>query len=353
MTSPAPLITPRAARGLPVGLGGDERLARLVGQGHERAFAALYARYHQQIYRYVRAMVRHESDAQDVLQSAFAKAFVALAEGRRDAPLRPWLYRVAHNEAISTIRRRRPELDLTAAGGLPAPSVDQVAGERARLAMLVADLQALTARQRGALVMRELCGLSHEDIEAALGLDRGGAKQTIFEARRSLAAFSDGRAMSCDEVCRAISDGNGRILIVVLTPATGNHVGRDIPRWDRLMTHRPAARAAFLLQTGRMPYCKPLYHNWLQTTFHTMAEHGQARQHPVLFIVTVRVETVTMALKRPTYTTRFLRRAAGASTRIAPAPTSGSAAGAAPGSASDSGSPARPEVPLSARPLWL
>ena len=50
-------------------------------------------------------MVRHDSDAQDVLQSVFAKAFVALDEGRRDAPLRPWLYRIAHNEAISTIRR--------------------------------------------------------------------------------------------------------------------------------------------------------------------------------------------------------------------------------------------------------
>jgi hypothetical protein len=65
------------------------------------------------------------------------------------------------------------------------------------------------------------------------------------------------------------------------------------------------------------------------------------------------METVTMALKRPTYTTRFLRRAAGASTRIAPAPTAGSAPGGTPGSTSDSGAPTRPEVPLSARPLWL
>lgn len=197
---------------MPAALGGDERLARMVAHGHERAFATLYDRYHQRIYRYVRAMVRHDSDAQDVLQTVFTKAFVALAEGRRDAPLRPWLYRIAHNEAISAIRRRRPEVDLTALGDPPAPSVEEAAGERARLAMVVADLQALTERQRGALVLRELSGLSHEEIEAALGLDPGAAKQTIFEARRSLAEFSQGRTMSCDDVCKAISDGSGRTL---------------------------------------------------------------------------------------------------------------------------------------------
>ena len=157
-------------------------------------------------------MLRHDADAQDALQATFAKAFTALAEDRRDAPLRPWLYRIAHNEAITVMRRRRPEVGLAAAGDLPAPSVDEQADGRARLALLVTDLAELTERQRGALVMRELSGLSHGEIEAALELEPGGAKATIFEARRSLGEFAQGRDMSCDDVCRAISDGNGRTL---------------------------------------------------------------------------------------------------------------------------------------------
>jgi len=89
---------------------------------------------------------------------------------------------------------------------------EEEAGERAALTQLVADLEQLTDRQRGALVMRELSGLTHAEIDAALALDPGAAKQTIFEARRSLGEFAKGRAMSCDDVCRAISDGGGRSL---------------------------------------------------------------------------------------------------------------------------------------------
>ena len=193
-------------------LAGDERLARLVRDGSEDAFAALYERYHQRLYRYCRSMLRNDADAQDALQSTFAGAYTALADGRRDAPMRPWLYRIAYNESVSMLRRRRPEASLVEANELPSASAEQRASERARLALLVADLGELAERQRGALVMRELSGLSHEEIAVALGVSIGAAKQTIFEARRSLAEFAQGRAMACDDVCRAVSDGNGRVL---------------------------------------------------------------------------------------------------------------------------------------------
>src|SRR5947209_15510128 len=90
----------------------DEGLARLIGNGSERAFAALYHRYHQQLYRYCRSMLRDDADAQDALQSTFTSAFAALRRGRRDAPLRPWLFRIAHNESVSIMRRRRPQSEL-------------------------------------------------------------------------------------------------------------------------------------------------------------------------------------------------------------------------------------------------
>src|SRR5438105_9072074 len=105
---------------------GDERLAGLVGGGSERAFTALYERYHQQLYRYCRSILLDDADAQDALQSTFAAALVALQQSKRNAPLRPWLYRIAHNEAISLIRRRRgrgEEPSELSATGAPAASV--------------------------------------------------------------------------------------------------------------------------------------------------------------------------------------------------------------------------------------
>jgi RNA polymerase sigma factor (sigma-70 family) len=191
---------------------GDERLARLVAAGNDQAFAPLYERYHQQLYRYCRSIVRDDCDAQDALQSTFTGAFAALRRGQRDAPLRPWLFRIAHNEAISILRRRRPECELSDAAQCCTASVEEQAGERARLALLLADLHELPVRQRSALVMRELSGLSHEEIAVALGGSVGAAKQTIFEARKSLLEFSEGRGMACDEIRKLVSDDDGRTL---------------------------------------------------------------------------------------------------------------------------------------------
>src|SRR4051794_14470229 len=72
----------------------DERLARLVAEGSERAFTTLYERHGQRLYRYARSIVGNDADAQDVLQSTMTSALVALRRGARDAPLRPWLFRI-------------------------------------------------------------------------------------------------------------------------------------------------------------------------------------------------------------------------------------------------------------------
>jgi RNA polymerase sigma factor (sigma-70 family) len=191
---------------------GDERLARLAAAGHERAFTVVYQRYHQPLYRYCRSILRDDADAQDALQSTFAAAFAALARGQRDAPIRPWLFRIAHNEAISVVRRRRPTTDLSAAAGAWTASTEDQVAERAELKTLLHDLDRLTERQRSALVMRELSGLSHEEIASSLGTSVGTAKQTIYEARRSMFEFAEGRAMPCDEIRRTISDADGRAL---------------------------------------------------------------------------------------------------------------------------------------------
>jgi RNA polymerase sigma factor (sigma-70 family) len=195
-----------------LGLLGDERLARHAGSGNAQAFGIVYERYHDALYRYCRSILRNDADAQDALQSTFASAFAALRSGQRDAPMRPWLFRIAHNESISVLRRRRPCFDLSAASERGTASAEEEVAERAELNLLLRDLRELTDRQRSALVLRELSGLSHEEIAIALGTSVGGAKQMIFEARRALFEFAQGRDMACDEIRKTISDADGRSL---------------------------------------------------------------------------------------------------------------------------------------------
>ena len=190
----------------------DERLARLASGGSERAVALLYERHHQALYRYCRSILRDSDDAQDALQSTMTRAYVALRSRERDLAVRPWLFRIAHNEAISILRTRRPSDPLVEEHESSDLSVEHTVDQRERLQLLVADLKALPVRQRAALVMRELSGLSIEEIAAALTLSPAVAKQTVFEARSSLHELAEGRAMECEAVRRAISDGDRRVL---------------------------------------------------------------------------------------------------------------------------------------------
>ncbi|HWX43904.1 MAG TPA: RNA polymerase sigma factor [Solirubrobacteraceae bacterium] len=226
------------ASGLPLAerLLSDERLAKLAGRGDARAFTTLYERHHQAIYRYCRSIVRNDHDAQDALQSAMARAYMALCASERDLAVRPWLFRIAHNEAISILRRRPQEDQLVDVHESLDSDVERTAEERERLCILLADLQALPERQRAALLMRELSGLSIEEIAGALSVSTGAAKQTLFEARSSLHEFAKGRAMECEAVRRAISERDGRVL-------RGRGLPR-LPRVDRDAQRRPARSRA-------------------------------------------------------------------------------------------------------------
>ncbi len=176
------------------------------------AFAALYERHHQALYRYCRSILRDEEDARDALQSTMAKALAALRDEQRDFEVRPWLFRIAHNEAISRLRRRREIADTDTVAEASSDSLAQTVEDRERLAHLRADLQDLPERQRAALVLRELSGLSHEEIAAVLDSSARAVKQTIFEARVAVQECAEGRAMVCADVQRALSDGDGRVL---------------------------------------------------------------------------------------------------------------------------------------------
>src|SRR3954452_8107731 len=108
----APLTRPVARPGLRA-LGSDEALARRAGAGDHDAFAVLYGRYAARLEAYCRSIVRHDEDARDALQTTMTNAWLALRRQDREIVVRPWLYRIAHNEAVTVLRRRRPAGELS------------------------------------------------------------------------------------------------------------------------------------------------------------------------------------------------------------------------------------------------
>jgi len=190
----------------------DVQLTRRAAGGDERAFAAIFDRYHQRLYRYCLAIVGEAQDAQDALQNTMVRVLRALPGEERKLELKPWLYRIAHNESIELLRRRRETRPLEGMElASPGSSLAEDAMTRDRLRRLISDLDQLPERQRGALVMRELAGLDFAEIGAALGTSASVVRQTLYEARLGLRQMDEGRAMSCAAVTKVLSDGDGRV----------------------------------------------------------------------------------------------------------------------------------------------
>jgi len=188
----------------------DERLVKGAKKGDQAAFAAIYKRYHQDLYRFCLSMVGRPEDAQDALQNTMIKAMRALPGEEREIRLKPWLYRIARNESIETLRKRRETATLVESQEAAGSGVVETAETRERLRGLLADLEQLPERQRAALVMRELSGLDFSEIADSFGTSPAVARQTLYEARLNLRHLEEGREMRCADVMRELSDADGR-----------------------------------------------------------------------------------------------------------------------------------------------
>ena len=207
------VLSPRSPRIISFSRMGDEALASRAAAGNTAAFAALCERYHEPLLGYCRSILLNTEDAHDATQSALENALRALPRREPGRALKPWLYRIAHNEAINIVRRRQPVaggIDTDDLVSVPGPEVDSE--QRTRLAQLVDDLRMLPERQRGALVMRELSGLSYDEIGLALGVSNEAARRAVFDARTALHDAVNGRATECTSVRRCLSDGDRRHL---------------------------------------------------------------------------------------------------------------------------------------------
>src|SRR4051794_32353769 len=179
----------------PLHLLGDERLARMASEGDRRAFDVLFARHRRAIERCAAPIVRNDHDAQDVLQTTALKALTGLPSRSAGAPLRAWLLRIASNEAISVLRRRRARPSEELAERVPDASgtPEERALARDDLRHLLHDIEHLTERQRRALLLRQMCGMDYEEVGGLLRTSPLAARQSVFAARRALRDHATGR----------------------------------------------------------------------------------------------------------------------------------------------------------------
>jgi RNA polymerase sigma-70 factor, ECF subfamily len=179
---------------------GDAELAQLACQRNGSAFRTIMQRHNRRLYRMARSVMRNDSEAEDVVQEAYVRAFANLAKFRGDSSLATWLSRIVLNEAFGRIRRRRPSVDLTGIESRPpsqgqiipfphsSPQLDpeRTMAQREIQLILERAIDELPEAFRTVLVARVIEEMSVEETADLLGLRTETVKTRLHRARSLL-----------------------------------------------------------------------------------------------------------------------------------------------------------------------
>ncbi len=176
---------------------GDLSLVRRVQKGDKSAFDALVLKYQHKVLKLVQRYVRDPAEAEDVTQDAFIKAYRALPGFRGDSAFYTWLYRIAINTAKNALvssGRRPMTYDLDGEGNGPDLSQRLRDPDTPERLLLTDEIRATVNRAidnlpedlRTAIVLRELEGLSYEDIARTMDCPVGTVRSRIFRAREAI-----------------------------------------------------------------------------------------------------------------------------------------------------------------------
>jgi RNA polymerase sigma factor (sigma-70 family) len=173
----------------------DEEWLALAQQGDQAAFGALVRRHQDRIYRHLLNLTGSREEALELAQEVFIKAWEALPQWRPDAQFHTWLYRIASNAALDLLRRRKVvafvalEEDHDEPAPAPGPEAQLQATQGIRA--LDAALARLAPEHREIVLLREVEGLSYDELAVALGIDVGTVKSRLARGRAVLAALYD------------------------------------------------------------------------------------------------------------------------------------------------------------------
>ena len=179
----------------------ETQIVRRVLEGDVNAFEALVTEHEKGVYAIAQRMTGNAEDAADMTQETFIKAYNSLSSFRGDSKFSVWLYRIATNVCLDFLRSRsrKPTVSLSVEDDDGEETQLDIADESQSPEQLLErgltrdavrrGLKSLSPEYRQILLLREIQGLSYEEIAEALVLEVGTVKSRIFRARKRLCAF--------------------------------------------------------------------------------------------------------------------------------------------------------------------
>ena len=189
----------------------DEKLVRQAQAGDYQAFNALDSKYRARILQLTLRYARNQADAEDLVQDTFLKAYRALLSFRGDASFYSWLHRIAINAAKTAFNVHARDAHVVSMEGhseqleeLATPESLAVTDEI--LEAIGAAIDGLCEDQRRAIVLREIDGLSYQQVAGAMSCPVGTVRSRVFRAREAIHlrvrdSFDGGLGRICGEVC--------------------------------------------------------------------------------------------------------------------------------------------------------
>ena len=190
----------------------DQKLVRQAQAGDARAFDALVSKYRARIMQLILRYARNEADAEDLVQDTFFKAYRGLLNFRGDASFYSWLHRIAINAAMTAFHVHARNAHVVSMEGSYSEQVEESATPENLavtdeiLAAIGAAVDALCEDQRRAIVLREIDGLSYQQVAGAMSCPVGTVRSRVFRAREAIDlrvrdSFEGGLGRVCGEIC--------------------------------------------------------------------------------------------------------------------------------------------------------
>lgn len=179
----------------------DRQLVRRCQQGDREAFRLLVERYQRKVYRLAFGMVQNPDDAMDIVQEAFIKVHRYIDNFQGNSSFQTWLYRIASNICIDHLRRggRRPAVEYDdeirhesdddgsdVMTQTRTESPERTLGRKELNGKILEAIESLSKKHRQVILLREIEGLSYEEISEALQINKGTVMSRLHHARLQL-----------------------------------------------------------------------------------------------------------------------------------------------------------------------